>query len=35
MVSRHDPSFMNAMQISIQSLRPNEELWKATQKTTN
>lgn len=32
MVSRHDPSFMNAMQISIQSLRPNEELWKAHKR---
>ena len=26
-VSRHDPSLMNAFQVSIQSLRPNEELW--------
>ena len=32
MVSRHDPSFLNAMQISIQSLRPNEELWKAHKR---
>jgi cytochrome P450 len=32
MVSRHDPSFLNAMQTSIQSLRPNEELWKAHKR---
>ena len=32
MVSRHDPSFLNAMQTSIQNLRPNEELWKAHKR---
>ena len=31
-VSRHDPSLMNAFQVSIQSLRPNEELWKAHKR---
>ncbi|MEE3294604.1 MAG: cytochrome P450 [Pseudomonadota bacterium] len=32
MVSRHDPSFLNAMQTSILNLRPNEELWKAHKR---
>ena len=32
MISRHDPSFLNAMQTSIQNLRPNEELWKAHKR---
>ena len=32
MVSRHAPSFLNAMQTSIQNLRPNEELWKAHKR---
>ena len=31
-VSRHDPSLMNAFQVSIMSLRPNEELWKAHKR---
>ena len=31
-VSRHDPNLMNALQVSIMSLRPNEELWKAHKR---
>ena len=31
-VTRHDPSLMNALQVSIMSLRPNEELWKAHKR---
>jgi cytochrome P450 len=32
MVTRQDPSLMNALQVSIMSLRPNEELWKAHKR---
>ena len=31
-VSRHDPNLMNALQVSIMSLRPNEELWRAHKR---
>ena len=31
-VSRHDPNLMNALQVSIMRLRPNEELWKAHKR---